>query len=163
MLHLNMDQGYITHQRRPALIPSDSCLSAEDEQSVRIRTGCALFPLLQTLTSVAQKESSSSTLSSGRQPRVEPPGNANKPSIYRTMNLNGKRKASTTAEEYQEIICTDDTDEEVLSTRFDQHVAACDTPHQSPLRESDVKLTQLHSQRTHSNAMPLASTVESIV
>ena len=34
-----MDQSYITHQRRPALIPANIELSPEDEQSVRLRTG----------------------------------------------------------------------------------------------------------------------------
>ncbi|KAK5083078.1 hypothetical protein LTR64_005313 [Lithohypha guttulata] len=33
-------QSYITHQRRPALIPFDVELSPEDEQAVRLRTGC---------------------------------------------------------------------------------------------------------------------------
>lgn len=34
-----MDQSYITHQRRPALIPAGVELSPEDEQAVRLRTG----------------------------------------------------------------------------------------------------------------------------
>lgn len=35
-----MDQSYITHQRRPALIPPGVHLSPEDERAVRLRTGC---------------------------------------------------------------------------------------------------------------------------
>ena len=35
----SMDQSYITHQRRPALIPAGIELSPEDEQAVRLRTG----------------------------------------------------------------------------------------------------------------------------
>lgn len=34
-----MDQSYITHQRRPALIPAGVQLPPEDEQAVRLRTG----------------------------------------------------------------------------------------------------------------------------
>jgi len=34
-----MDQSYITHQRRPALIPAGVQLAPEDEQAVRLRTG----------------------------------------------------------------------------------------------------------------------------
>lgn len=32
-------QSFITHQRRPAIIPADADLSAEDELAVRMRTG----------------------------------------------------------------------------------------------------------------------------
>lgn len=34
-----MDQSYITHQRRPALIPAGVQLAPEDERAVRLRTG----------------------------------------------------------------------------------------------------------------------------
>lgn len=38
--YVSMDPSYITHQRRPALIPANAELSPEDEISVRLRTGC---------------------------------------------------------------------------------------------------------------------------
>lgn len=35
-----ISSSYITHQRRPAIIPAGVRLSPEDEQAVRMRTGC---------------------------------------------------------------------------------------------------------------------------
>lgn len=40
LIQASTSPSYITHQRRPALIPSDVHLSPEDELSVRMRTGC---------------------------------------------------------------------------------------------------------------------------
>jgi hypothetical protein len=83
-----MDPSYITHQRRFALIPKSTNLSAKDEQSVWIRTG-DIIPATSTAFSTPQIHSkqNSSLINDVTTPAKD-------------VNER-KRKASTTAEEHQ--------------------------------------------------------------
>ena len=90
-----MDLSDITHQRRFALIPPDTSLCAGDEQAVRIRTGN-----IHPGTPLDRSNNSSSFPSSHYSPKRGQPHGL-------------KRKASTTAEEYQQTnpLCEDPTTE----------------------------------------------------
>jgi len=79
-----MDPAYITHQRRPALIPTNAVLSPEDEQSVRIRTGNVI------------------PWATPPNPRYESIATGGTEKQHSQDGGKCKRKASTTAEEYHE-------------------------------------------------------------
>lgn len=83
-----MPSNPVSQQRRPALIPSDAELTAEDIQCIKFRTGDTFSVPPPTITK--------STVSVRERPNEQDP--------TPVMNENGKRKASTSAEDHQ-IIC----------------------------------------------------------
>jgi hypothetical protein len=84
-----MDPSYVTHQRRFALIPNCASLNAEDEQAVRLRTG-DVIPAASSAFGAhhIQANKQYPNLESHLTPPAED-------------SHSRKRKASTTAEEYQ--------------------------------------------------------------
>ena len=108
-------------QRRPALIPPDLHLSSEDERSILLRIGN-----LQ-LASLAHQPSSSSHDSSHDPP--SPSLARNRVSLVLTTTCTRlaipkagtKRKASTTAEQYHELDCTEEVTLGSECPQEDQH------------------------------------------
>ena len=97
-----MDPSYITHQRRPALIPPESSLSAEDEHSIAMRIG--------SLQLSAQKLNQSAVRECDQRPSLsldaEDKANSGKKgrghcADAKEAEQGSKRKASTTPEEYR--------------------------------------------------------------
>lgn len=86
-----MDSSYITHQRRPALIPDGTCLSPVDEAQVSMRIANAL-PLSSYNSHLATRLAADQPLESCT-------------SLHRnaTLSNSSKRKASITAEDYHEV------------------------------------------------------------
>jgi hypothetical protein len=95
---IDLDPSYITHQRRFALIPPDCCstLSAEDERSVRIRTG-----------DVIPTNSFSQAQVSVQQQKHDAEQYLAKTSANENDCRGTKRKASTTAEGYHAAVILD--------------------------------------------------------
>jgi hypothetical protein len=85
-----MDRSYITHQRRFALIPQGASLSPEDEQTVRMRTG-DVIPATSRGNNHDQDPTSEQSFASTTPTRLTQP----------EENHGTKKRASTTAEEYQ--------------------------------------------------------------
>jgi hypothetical protein len=93
---IDLDPSYITHQRRFALIPPDcrSTLSAEDERSVRIRTGDVI-----PATSFCQSQVSVQHEKNDAEQHLAIDTSANENDCRGT-----KRKSSTTAEGYHAAV-----------------------------------------------------------
>lgn len=85
----DMDQSYITRQRRFALIPKGAILSPEDEQAVRMRTG-DVIPATSSRDAITEFSFTTQLCASI--------------SIRSEHSHGMKRKASMTAEEYQAAV-----------------------------------------------------------
>ena len=105
-------------QRRPALIPSDVHLSSEDEQSILLRIGNLQLASLETRVSSSEHRSfhrlHSCKIATYPIPLIDATIFAH-PAIPKQGS---KRKASTTAEQYQELLYT--VDEALVSKLCDQ-------------------------------------------
>ena len=90
-----------SQRRRPALIPADAELTAEDARSIKLRIGdrISIAPFEGRNTDIYLAEQRAMEQEESLKEQVRTP-------IVRgsELNENGKRKASTSAEEYQKII-----------------------------------------------------------
>jgi hypothetical protein len=126
-----MDQSYITHQRRFALIPQGASLSPEDEQTVRMRTG-DVIPATSWGNNHDQDPTTEQSFASTTSTRLTHPEESH----------GTKRKASTTAEEYQATTTGGGEATTEPQNHGEQKEQSCDSD-SGDVRREDLKMEGL--------------------